>query len=71
MTDADYIDDLALLSNTPARAKSLLHSLEQAAIVIGLDMNQDKTVHVFESRGHHLLIKWHASEIIKPVHIHR
>ena len=28
MTDADYADDLALLANTSAQAKSLLHSLE-------------------------------------------
>ena len=29
MIDADYADDLAFLVNTPAKAKSLLHSLEQ------------------------------------------
>ena len=29
MTDANYVDDLALLANTPAKAKSLLLSLEQ------------------------------------------
>ena len=29
-------DDLALLTNTPTQAKSLLHSLEQAARGIGL-----------------------------------
>ena len=28
ITDMDYADDLALLTNTPAQAKSLLHSLE-------------------------------------------
>ena len=31
MTDADYIDDQALLTNTSAQAESLLHRLEQAA----------------------------------------
>ena len=31
MTDANYADDLVLLINIPARAKSLLLSLEQAA----------------------------------------
>ena len=35
MTDTDYTDDLVLLANTPAQAKSLLHSLEQAARGIG------------------------------------
>ena len=40
ITDADYADDIALLENTPARAESLLHSLERAAAGIGLN---DKT----------------------------
>ena len=35
--DADYIDDLALLANTPMQAESLLHSLEQEAQGIGLN----------------------------------
>ena len=42
MFDADYTDDLALLADTPAQVKSLLHSLEQAARGIGLYI--DKTV---------------------------
>ena len=41
ITDTDYTDDLALL--TLAQAKSLLHSLEQAARDIDLYMNSDKT----------------------------
>ena len=40
---ADYADDLVLLSNIPA----LLHSLEQATRLIGLNANSNKTVHVF------------------------
>ena len=43
MTDADYADDLAPLANTPAQAKSLQHSLEQAAGGIGFNVNSDKT----------------------------
>ena len=31
MTDANYTDDLVLLTNTPAQAEFLLHSLKQAA----------------------------------------
>ena len=31
ITDADYTDDIALLTNTPAQAESLPHSLEWAA----------------------------------------
>ena len=40
--DADYTDDIALLANTPTQAKSLLHSLEQAAGGIGLYVNAAK-----------------------------
>ena len=35
MTDTDYIDDPALLVNTPAQVESLLHSIEQVAGSIG------------------------------------
>ena len=42
MTDADSADDLVLLANTPAQAKSLLDSLEQAAGSIGLYENARK-----------------------------
>ena len=43
ITDADYADDIALLANTPAQAETLLHSLERAAAVIGLHVNEHKT----------------------------
>ena len=43
MTDADYTDDLALLANTPGKAKTLLYSLEQAAKSISLNMKTNKT----------------------------
>ena len=35
-------DDIALLVNTPAQAKSLLHSLGQAAGSIGIHVNANK-----------------------------
>ena len=41
--DADNADDTVLLANTPALAKSLLHSLKKAADSIGLHVNTDKT----------------------------
>ena len=47
LEDADHADDLTLLTNTPALAKSLLHSLEQVAGGIGLYVNANKTVHIF------------------------
>ena len=50
ITDADYADDKVLLENTPAKANSLLHSLDQAAGGIGLHWNADKT-----SRGGKIL----------------
>ena len=43
ITDADYADDIAILPNTPAQAETLPHSLEQAAVGIGLHVNGHKT----------------------------
>ena len=41
ITDADYVDDIALQANTPAQAEILLHSLVRAAAGIGLHVNAD------------------------------
>ena len=41
--DVDYTDDIVLLANAPAQAKTLLHSLEWAAAGIGLHVNAHKT----------------------------
>ena len=43
ISDADNADDLALLTNTPAQAESFLHSLEQPAEGIRLNVNANKT----------------------------
>ena len=43
ITDVDYANDIAILANTPNQAKTLLHSLEQAAAGIGLHVNAHKT----------------------------
>ena len=43
ITDADYVDDIALLANTPNQAETLLHSLERAAAGIGIHVNAHKT----------------------------
>ena len=52
ITDADYANDIALLANTPAQAKTLVHNLEQAAAGIGLHVNTDKTEYMcFNQRG--------------------
>ena len=42
ITDADYTDDMVLLANTPAQAKTLLHSLKWVAAGIGLHVNAHK-----------------------------
>ena len=42
ITDADYADNITLLTNTPAKAETLLHSLERAAGGIGLYVKADK-----------------------------
>ena len=43
ITDADYADDRAILTNTPDQAETLLHSLERAAAGISLYVNAHKT----------------------------
>ena len=51
-TDTDYADNIALPANTPAEAESLLHSLEQAAEGISLNMNANKTEYMcFKREG--------------------
>ena len=44
--DVDYADYIALLTNTPTQAESLLHSLEWTADSIGLHVNTDKIEHM-------------------------
>ena len=39
ITDANYADDIVVLANAPAQAKTLLHSLERVAAGIGLHVN--------------------------------
>ena len=43
ITDADFADDLALLSDTMEDAQRMLTSLEQVALTVGLRMNETKT----------------------------
>ena len=46
ITDADYADDIAILANAPDSSETLLHSLERAAVSIGLHVNAQKTEHM-------------------------
>ena len=47
ITDADYVDDIALLANAPAQAETLLHSLERAAADVGLNVNAYKAEYMW------------------------
>ena len=47
MTNADYADDLVILTNASTLPESLLYSLEQAAGGIGLYVNANKRVCIF------------------------
>ena len=50
--ETDYADDIALLANTLAQAKSLQYSLERAAGDIGLHINTHKTEYMcFNKKG--------------------
>ena len=50
--DTDYANDIVLLANTPAQAKTLLYSLEWAAAGIGLHASADKMEYMcFNQRG--------------------
>ena len=52
ITDVDQDDHIGLLANTPAQAKTQLHSLEQTVAGIGLYVNIDKMEYMcFNQRG--------------------
>ena len=50
--DVNYTDDIEFLANSPAQAKSLIHSLGQGAGSIGLHINADEKEYLcFNRRG--------------------
>ena len=50
--EADDADDIELIANTLAQTETLLHSLERAAVGIGLHVNADKTEYLcFDQTG--------------------
>ena len=65
------VDNQVLLANTTAQPGSLMHRLVQATGGIGLNVNADKTVHVFQTRRNHFHFKWLASKINWQVYIPR
>ena len=46
LTDTDFADDIALISNSLVNAQCLLQSLEQASNCVGLFLNESKTEYV-------------------------
>ena len=65
ITDVDYADDLALLSDTVEEATKLLHLVEEAASEIGLYINAGKTEFIcYNEEGE---IKLRNGTNIKPV----
>ena len=49
LTDADFADDIALISGCLENTQALLKSLELAANCIGLYLNETKTEYLFKS----------------------
>ena len=63
--DADYANDIVLLANIPAQAKSLLHSLGWAAAGIGLHVNTDKMEYMcFNQRGNISTLKGGSLKLV-------
>ena len=46
LTDTDFADDIALISESLINAQSLLQSLEQASNCVGLYLNEKKTEYI-------------------------
>ena len=51
ITDADYAEDLALLSDNSYNAQKLLHILKKSAAFIGLHVNATKTKYMCYDQG--------------------
>ncbi len=65
--DADFADDLALLTNTIAEAQKFLHDLEGAANSVGLHLNELKTKYMSLNCHTDCLITSKSGEEIKAV----
>ena len=67
ITDAD---DKALQANTPTQVESQLHSLEQAACGIGLDVTADKTEYMCcNEKGHISTLNGDSLKLIDLIHL--
>ena len=68
ITDADYTDDIVLLTNTPTQAESLLPAPGRRRHWPPCECEQNG-VHVFWSKRRHLYSKWRFSEISKQFYV--
>ena len=67
ITDADFADDIALLSDSLANAQALLSSLESAANCTGLYLNESKTEYMPINCQENLEIRTISNKVLKRV----
>ena len=67
ITDLDFADDIALLSNTASQAQELLDKVEHAALRVGLHMNAKKTQFMAFNQPHDVQIKTQDGSNLKEV----
>ena len=71
LTDADFADDIALISNSIENAQTLLNSLESAANCVGLYLNDSKTEYMNYTKSNNsidnMIIKTVKGYILKRV----
>ena len=71
LTDADFADDIALISNSVENAQTLLNSLESAANCVGLYLNESKTEYMSYIKSNddidNMIIKTVSGYILKRV----
>jgi len=67
LTDLDFADDIALVSETTRNAQALLQKLETAATAVGLTINQSKTKAMIigdKPTGEQILLKTRNIDIV-------
>ena len=69
LTDTDFADEIALISNCLKNAQALLHSLESAANCVGLYLNETKTEYINHSQNNNTIseIKTLNNRVLKQV----
>ena len=67
VTNLDFVDDIALLSNTASQAQEMLDKVEHAALRVGLHMNVKKTLFMAFNQPHAVQIKTQDGSNLKEV----